>query len=291
MPRPEKPEILRWLYRREFTSVVALRHVLEQGAQIVLGKPSDLAEAYAENNLSAFWNLLLQRQGEDVQKGLRRSFDVIDASAMTLAWCGVGSPQALPRAEEHMLERLRHRPAMLRMIDALSDRQYEALGCVISQLAGSANVHLTPPGNEGGIDFFTIVPPFARCHLFAGGTHPLRVVGQCKKWKDPVPVGTMKEFLQTLQNVKHRGEPKIEAIVPQWFHAVRGPIVGLVFGHGGFQSGADTVARNHGVIIADSLDLAEIAALSRRIPQKGSGAQRAQECLNRINGFLPALPS
>jgi hypothetical protein len=288
MPRAEKPEILKWLHRREFGGIVSVRQVLQEGARVVLGKQPDLAEAYAETNLTAFWNLILELQSDHERRGLRRSFDVIDASARTLAWYGVGSVLSHLRADVRAFARLRHRPAMLGMIDALSDREYEALGCLVSQLAGAVNVYLGPGGNEGGIDFFAVIPPFGRCHLFSGGIHPLRIVGQCKQYKDRVPVGVMKEFLQTLANVKHRGESAIEAIVPPWFHAVRGPIVGLVIGHSGFQSGADTTARNHGVLLADSYDVAEILALSRSVPQEKGAHARASAYRDRVKGFFPA---
>ena len=114
----------------------------------------------------------------------------------------------------------------------------------------------------------------------------MRVVGQCKKYTTPVQIGGVKEFVETLQVVKYRGEPKIERLVPPWFHAVRGPIIGLIIAHTNFQSGADTKARNHGIVVADSLDLAEVIALSRHISETLTAAARADACMERVRNIL-----
>jgi hypothetical protein len=172
------------------------------------------------------------------------------------------------------------------MIDALTGREYEALACVAMKVVGASEITLTPFGTEGGIDFFALVRSPARCHLFAGSTNPIRIVGQSKKYTRQVGVDKMKEFLATMDEVKHRGEPKTERVVPPWFHATRGPIVGCMIAHRGFQSGATSRARNHGIITADSLDIAEMLALSRGIPDELDADARTAECLSRTRLLL-----
>jgi len=172
------------------------------------------------------------------------------------------------------------------MIDGLNDREYEALACVSLGLVGASETFLTPPGNEGGVDFFALLPSLGRCHLFAGGHYPLRIIGQSKKYASAVEAGEFKEFLTTIEEVKHGGQSKTEKIVPPWFRAAYGPIVGLVIAHSGFQSGAETRARQHGVITADSLDMAEIVALSRAIPEHLGSGGRANDCQTRIRALL-----
>jgi len=172
------------------------------------------------------------------------------------------------------------------MIDSLTDREFEALACVALRLAGASETRLTPPSNEGGVDFFALITSPAHSHLFSGSTHPLRIIGQSKKYSGPVQVGAFKEFLKTIDEVKYGGEPKTERIVPPWFHSVRGPIIGLMIGHTGFQSGAESRARRHGVILADSLDMAEMVAVSRRIPEYMTGAERVAECRSKITELL-----
>lgn len=282
----EKPALLDWLYRREFRDPFRIGEALSQGAKEVLGRSAAEADDYSEANADTFWQYLLSTQQERRRRGLLPPFEVLDEMAMTLSWCGVGQQLPASRQERRSRFRARRRPAMLRMIDALNDRQYEALGCVIAQLGGASDVFLTPHGGEGGVDFFALVPTPGRCHLFSGGIHPLRIVGQCKKHKRTIDEAMAKEFVETLQTVKYRGEPKIEKLVPAWFHATRGPIIGLLVSHAGFQSGADTKARNHGFILADSLDLAEIAALSSQIPEDLDAAARAYQCASRVAQML-----
>jgi hypothetical protein len=153
---------------------------------------------------------------------------------------------------------------------------------VALRFVGATETVLTPPGNEGGVDFFALLPAPGPCRLFSGGSHPLRIIGQSKKYLSAVQVGKFDENLKTIDEVNHGGEPKTEQFVPPWFHAVRGPIVGLMIAHTGFQAGAETRARKHGVIVADSLDVAEMLALSRGIPEYLSGTGRAAECRSRI---------
>jgi len=284
MPRPEKPALLRWFYRSEFEEIFPLKDLLRRGALVALGKDALAAEAYAESNLNAFWNYLLKQQEADERRGVSRIFEVVDPTAHTLRWCS-SSPHP-PSGLARRTARLRHRSAMLRMIDGLSDREYEALACVSMALAGASEISLTPPGNEGGVDFFALLPSPGRCHLFSGGHYPLRIIGQSKKYAGAMEAGEFKEFLTTLEEVKHGGQPKTEKIVPPWFHAVYGPIVGLVFAHSGFQSGAETRGRRHGVITADSLDIAEIVALSRAIPEHLGGADRTMACQTKIHALL-----
>jgi hypothetical protein len=246
-----------------------------------LGKDPLAAEAYAETNVGSFWNYLLLAQDEDEQRGISRVFEAIDPMARTLRWCSAPGAEMVRRAI-----RLRHRAVVLKMIDSLSDRQYEALACVSLNLAGASKFVLTPKGNEGGVDFFALLPSPARCHLFSGAHHPLRIIGQSKKYTSAVQAGKFKEFLKTIDEVKHGGEPKTEKVIPPWFHSVRGPIVGLMIAHYGFQSGATTRARRHGVILADSLDLAELIAMSRGINESLPGEARADECRSRVQALL-----
>jgi hypothetical protein len=155
---------------------------------------------------------------------------------------------------------------MLAEIDAMTDREYEALGCVVSELLGASHIHLTPKTGEGGIDFFSMLTTPNFCHLFSGTTGPLRIIGQCKKHTSAVQDSHVRDFVTTLGDV-HRQNPNVERHVPTWFRRARGPIAGLIISHAGFQATAGKRARDHGIVCSDSLDLAEVLALSRRIPE------------------------
>jgi hypothetical protein len=179
---------------------------------------------------------------------------------------------------------------ILRTLDAITDREYEALGCVVSEVIGASHVHLTPNGKEGGIDFFALVISPSPCHLLVGTTAPLRIVGQSKKYATAIEDEKVKSFITTLSDV-HRLSPTVEPHVPTWFRAAAGPVIGWVMAHHGLQSGAASRARNHGIIYSDSLDVAEILALSRRIPEDVSAAERSLIIRKRIQDLSARFPS
>ena len=114
----------------------------------------------------------------------------------------------------------------------------------------------------------------------------MRIVGQSKKYAGAMGPGEFKEFLTTIHEVKHGGQPKTEKIIPPWFRATYGPIISMVIAHNGFQSGAESRARLHGVITADSVDMAEIVALSRSIPEHLTAVERAKDCQRRTRDLL-----
>jgi hypothetical protein len=284
MSRPEKPNLLKWLYRLEEDGSFGMRTLLQRGAEAALEKDKMEAEAYAEANVNAFCKYVIAAQDEDERRGLSRVLTVVDPATYVFRW--YSESNNLDSRRRRKLLRLRRRPAFLNMIDALTSREYEALACVAMNAAGASKISLTPPGNEGGVDFFALLPTPGKCHLFGGGANPVRVVGQSKKYSQAVQVDKLKEFLTTLQEVKHRGEPKTEKIVPPWFHGVRGPIVGCVIAHSGYQSGATSRARNHGVITADSLDVAEMLAMTKIFPEETDAAAQTRMCLEQLRAYL-----
>jgi hypothetical protein len=89
-----------------------------------------------------------------------------------------------------------------------------------------------------------------------------------------------------MQKIKFRTPRKDESQIPTWFHSAKGPIIGLIISHSGFQSGAEDTAKNHGILTADTMDLAEIAARSRRIPESLGAEDRAQLCRKRTIDLL-----
>lgn len=268
--------ILRWFYREVFPSgILEFDDLLAHAVVSALERSRMDAEAYVYKNSKRHWNDFLEKTEHDKQLGRSPLFLIQDRDSRRLKWIpsNVGLGPSLK--EKSRTLRLGARPHITRMIDLLSDRQYEALGCVVSRLAGATEIRLTPRGNEGGIDFFALINTPARCHIFHGDYRPLRIVGQSKKYKDKVQVDRVKEFIETLDEVK-RQSPEIEHLVPPWFRTTSGPVVGWLIAHSGAQGGAMTKARNHGIIISDTIDLAEISALSRQIDISSSAEERAK---------------
>jgi hypothetical protein len=194
----------------------------------------------------------------------------------------------LPGKARRSALRAQDRPAILRMIESSSDRQYEAISCVLLEALGATKVNLTPRGGDGGIDAYGLIERSYSSHLLGSTHHPIRVVVQSKKYKTAMSVDKMKEFLQTLTELKNGGQHPSSETVPNWFIAARGPIISLAICHSGFQSGADTRARTHGIIAADSVDVAEVIALRGTLYGRKRN-EKVAACIERMSQLL-AVP-
>jgi hypothetical protein len=280
---PEKPQLLNWLLRQDLSGVHSCTSLLERAAKACLSKDAIAAAAYTEATLGPFWNYVLTVSSEHSLRGLSPSFSVQDKETKT--WRCYPLPQEIVGAARRRAVRSRSRPAVLQMIHSLDDRQYEALSCVLLEALGATKVELTRAGNEGGVDAFGLIVSPNSSHILGSVHQPIRVVLQAKKHRRPMSADKMKEFLQTLNEVKHGGQSKTEAIVPSWFRASRGAIVGLAMSHSGFQSGAESRARSHGVLIVESIDVAEVIAGRRSLYGKANLA-KITACLQRIAELL-----
>jgi hypothetical protein len=279
--------VLRWFYRKVFPlDDLDFDDLLLQAVKSALGKSDMDAEAYVYPNRTRYWSELLQRLDTDPQLGRTPLFEVRDRASRRIRWSLGDVANARSVKDKRLAARLSARPVILGTIDLLSDRQFEALGCVICQYAGATHTKLTPRGNEGGIDFFAQIQIHAKCHVFGGYHRPLRIVGQAKKYQDPAHVDKVKEFVTTLDEIRNQN-PSVEGLVPAWFRAGSGPIIGWFVAHSGVQSGGITKARNHGIIVSDSLDLAEVAVLSRYLDDSFSPEQRANVLLQQVKDLLP----
>lgn len=271
----EKKDLLAALHRTELPSGnIDFRALLSRLAESALGKARSDADAFADVNLRKYWNWLARELDDHTARGLTPFFTQASGGVFAIS----SACHALA-ASSNAQERLRgtlamSRPFVLRQIDAMTDREYEALACVSCEAIGSGRTLLTPPGNEGGIDFFATLSISTRTHVLSAAGAEIRIVGQCKKYGSPVAVDKLEQFITTMQNVRHRSE-RVRRHIPAWFDQARGPIIGWVMAHSGFQTGAADEAKNHGIILSDSLDLAELVCLSDSFHSALSPSDRA----------------
>lgn len=282
----ERQRILSWFYREVFPAGVLSFDDLHLYSAIgVLGKSSMDAEAYVQKSSLNHWNVLMKSLDYDRSLGRKPIFRVIEDISRRLIWFPNSLINLPSRKDRRLAIRLRARPLILRMIDQLSDREYEAMACVITQLAGAARVKLTPPGKEGGIDLFAVIKSHSKSHIFGGPHRPLRIIGQAKKYRNKLQVDEVKELITTIEEVKNQN-PSVEHLVPSWFRTAQGPVIGWIIAHNGLQSGGVTKARNHGIIVSDSIDLAEISTLSRHINENLAPTERVNILKKRVKEFL-----
>lgn len=245
----------------------------------VLGCDQVEAEAYAERKKYSIWNRVVKRREEEYRKGLYPTFEIQDQTRFELSWY----PATTIDDDDQVVglkRRLACRGEILDYIDDnenVSWREYEALGCVICQLAGASHWHLTPPGNDWNIDFLALVPALGETHLLPSVGHQIRVVGQSKKWTSPVPPSEVRLLADTIDDIRKRSE-WVLPLLPPWFIAARAPLVGVMVAHSGAYPGGDDIATYQGLIVADSRDIVEIACLSQTWDAR-LGTKGAIDCL------------
>ncbi len=282
----DKQDLLSALHRTELgPGNVDFRQLLSSLAESVLGKSRIDADAFADANLRKYWNWLSKEVDDHATRGVTPFFSLATGGGYAIsstchAWMSSSDSQVQARGTLAL-----SRPNVLRQIDAMTDREYEALACVACSAIGSRMTLLTPPGNEGGIDFFATLSVKTRTHVLSANGAEVRIVGQCKKYASPVAVDKLEQFILTMQNVRHRSE-RVRRHIPAWFEESRGPIFGWIMSHSGFQTGAADEAKNHGIVMSDTLDLAELVCLSETFHPTLSPSDRADRLVHACRNLL-----
>ncbi len=247
--------IFAWLYRREFANrVYSFDNLLRDAAVTLFGKHPQDSHAFVSRNSNSYWMKLDNKLKQDRDSGRSPLFEIISYNSKHVVWPPARHSVAHPQKRFYRL--LFSRPTHLRAIDSLTDREYEALACAALKMAGSQHWHLTPRGNEWGVDFFASFMNPSVFPIFDRFRAPIRIVGQCKKYQTRVTLKEVKEFSRTLQALRDR-RPELEKHVPNWFRAINGPIVPWMICHNAAQSGALALAKDEGIIVSDSVDMAE----------------------------------
>ena len=218
------------------------------------------AESYIHRNIPSLWTAFRSRCDRQSKRGVFPVAKVVDESGRKFISTVYDVLQWKSKRWRRVSGRLAYRPHILRMVEDLTDREYEALCCLACKLRGGAKIHLTPAGNEGGIDFVALLGASGGQAGFSA-LSTFRVIGQVKKYNKRVPVGDVRDFNDTLADVR-RLAPPIKNHLPKWFQDTHAPIVGCMVGHNGFQSGSESKAKTNGIMLLDSVDLAEALAFS-----------------------------
>ena len=275
----DNQSIVNWYYVRDFDSaVVDFDDYLVDAVAQILGKDRIDAETYAASNSNQIWTLLRSRIDEDKRRGLYPTFAQVTQGVKRLFWYPNHFPPCLSTRERQIRVRFKSRAPIARSIQALNDREYEALSALACKLSGAKNYCVTKKGGERGIDFLAVVPAVGRSRLLNGGTGPIRIVGQSKKHSRPIGVGSIQQFSNTLDMVRLRSDEVLD-LLPTWFLREKGLIVGWFVAHNGLQSGAIQLSDKSGILYSDSWDIAEIITRSRSW-QPSQGMQAPVKVIN-----------
>ncbi|MDD3704478.1 MAG: restriction endonuclease [Clostridiaceae bacterium] len=278
----DKSKILYYFTRKEADDRIHFfQDLFKRAVTLTLFKSGDELEKYVEVNINRYWNYILRLQQQEKEKGIVPTFNIEDELLKKVSWYTKNKDINIKR-KMHLLKA---RTKILNTIDKFDNRKYEALACVVCKLLGAKNIVLTPSGNEAGIDFMATINFSSNAHYFFGINGPLRIIGQCKKYSSDVQVDSIKEFNSTLLDVFSLTE-KVRKVLPNWFITSKGPIIGWFIGHNGFQSGAESRAKNYGIITSDSRDLAELISCSKKFFPLDSPDERSLGLIYEVNQLI-----
>jgi hypothetical protein len=276
-------DVIRWFYRLDQTdSGKDFNGLLLSCLSTVGNKDITTAQAIVTRRGRHFWDALKLNSEADLQRNRHAPIYCVDdllyhyhLPADKVRLDGSGDKARLLEARPHILKGL----------DQINDREYEAAACEIMALIGAIEVHLTPDGNEGGVDFYALIDGDTGSHLFGKSSRGFRIVGQTKKYEQRESITHFNSFLKVLDNVRHL-HGSVAKCMPDWFRRKSGPIVGLYIAHSGYQSGVFSAAAEHGVVLADSIDLAEMCALSTKLDPSALPNRRAELFLEQARQLL-----
>lgn len=288
MPLSNKDRILMWFDAHPLPiGSLVFDEVLDLAVNEALGLSGSDVSAFCMRHMKRYWSDYVQRIGECRRQSIYPHIHVIDHDSRRFEALYSHLLRIQSKRSSRLAGRLRLRPSLHKMLNGLNDREYEALCCHACMVSGAKEVSLTPKGNEGGIDFFALfeVP---QGYLNCTSLGKVRIVGQAKLHNTRTPVGHIRDFNDTLNDVRKRSDSIVD-LIPSWFKRSSAPIVGWFVCHAGFQEGSLSKARSNGVLLFDSRTLVEMIALAPTTAPEMSGSiiseKVADHCKQMVRHF------
>lgn len=280
----ERKNIFKYLTRTEIgNGNVSFDDILLSAIEIALDKKGADRDNYFDANVKRMWNFILKQQEEEFnQKNIEPIFSIVNSTTRTIK-CHL--TESFTTTTQPKFSFLKSRPLILNEIDLITAREYEALSILVCKLLDANNFLLTPAGNEAGIDFVATMKFSNDAHYLFGVNGPVRIIGQCKKYSSAVQVDKVKEFNSTLNDVYHL-TPKMRTVLPSWFSQSKGIIIGWIISHSGFQQGAKDRAKDFGIVISETRDLAELISASDKFYPTIAINQRHQNLKLELDDIL-----
>jgi len=280
-----KYEVISWLYSTHLPDGVQIfDRILEKAICSALNYDTYEAEQYVEKNKKAYWNDFVKLINQDIKNNIYPLAKIIDHNSRRFESFSSWLLKKSNKKYYRLSERLRLRPYVYKQIESMNDREFEAVCCLACKANGAIHTQITPRKGEGGIDFYALID-IPRGYMRCTGMNSMRIIGQAKKHKNPVPVNLIHQFNDSLGDVRRRSE-SIKDQIPDWFFQKFTPIVGWIFGHNGFQSGSNSQARMKGIMLYDSQTLTEMIVLSPNVCPGDEGTLFAKKIKTRCHDIL-----
>lgn len=255
----DKEKIFRGLLRTEWKSTpFSFEDWLLNASKTYLGKNEQEAESYTEANKKRLFNAIQAENDARVRMGLPSVIEVIDNKLLILSLKTPNNSGTKSHKQKVIFE-------VLKWIDGIHHREFEYAGALLSKFIGATNVEVTPAGNEGGVDFYALIPVAGPSSIMHGPTRQLRIVGQCKKYSSKLTVDKVREFTDVVESIRRESTTMAERI-PKWFSESKGPISGWMISSSGYQEGSIKLCKQRGILLSDDYDIALNIVNSRKFP-------------------------
>ncbi|MCD2176794.1 restriction endonuclease [Rhizobium sp. C1] len=243
------------------------------------GKTSIRDEEFVAKFRKALFSDLRVYDLEHIGFGGLPTFSYIERPSLRVKWI-IDDDQ-----DRRRLQKLRNRSFAIDWIESLeNDRNFEFLGGLLMRKLGASRVHITPPGNEFGIDFLAIVPAFSKSKLFISGGRGVRIVGQSKYYKSAVAREKIQSFNDCMTSIRNNRE-ELTRIIPAWFRNCSAPLMGCFVAHSGYQQGARVNAEQNGHILLDTRAASEILISIERMDHVKDNADLSRQLWHELRAI------
>jgi hypothetical protein len=261
----DQQKLFQYLVRNPEFHPIGFETWVAKAAQIVLSVQASSAETLAIRRKQRLWTEFRKYDQELGKRGCLRIFEVVDEPSMI--FCSPKQSRYSEVLTSTLLRNDRHR--VISWIDTLNDREFEFLGAATAYFLGARQAVVTPRDNDGGVDFYALLPSWGASVVFHSPHKYIKVVGQSKYYTSQASTDVTKLLVKTIDDIRSFTVEMVPRL-PDWFKEEKGPVVGIIVAPFGFQSGAVTRAHSNGIMLADSIDVAEAIICSRRYKRRRS---------------------
>ncbi|HCW61845.1 restriction endonuclease [Sphingobium lactosutens] len=233
-------------------------------------------EEYISKFRRSLFTDIFSKQDKLIAAGGLKTFDVSSIKDLKLSWA-----RSHQMGRKHR-QRLNCRASVARWLHGLDDRSYEIASAYAMKSLGASKVHVTPKGDEFGMDFLALVPAFTKSPLFVSGARGVRIVGQSKKYSHPVAREKIQSFNDLIGSIKNN-KAELIPLLPSWFRSSGSPIISCFIAHSGYQAGSIRMSSQAGHILIDSIGLAEIIGRPSRFGDDGEDGVTHKALWSEIN--------
>lgn len=213
-------------------------------------------------------NRIAETQADLKERGARPFLESVGAGNLKFRWTSLGDRSGLSK------NWLRSR--CLRWLDGLDSHEFEKACALALTANGASDACASRKSGDFNIDFYGLLPAHSRASLILNGAKGCRIVGQAKKYASRVTREKILTLIECISALSKR-QPEAKDAAPIWFYEHKIPIVAVVVGFSGFQSGARNYAADHGVILLDGNDLAYLLAVEKFLEWPTNDAQFASK--------------